>query len=232
MPTEIVTKNGHRTIPVPIVSAEDHELRVAARHQIKRVHRLRIHAVAWALGAILLTLLWVLEEWQANGSFEHFGNSGNAGDWNPTVWALPIGIWGLVVGIAALRVYFERPPTEAEVDAELARLEPSESSQPELRRFARSRLEDVRRLKFHAASWALGMVVLTPLWALIEWQDNGGFERWSDNGNRGDWEPTMLYVAVIWAFVIGVLALRHSLDRPTTEAEIQRELERIRSRST
>ena len=232
MPTEMLTKNGHRTTPVPIVSAEDHELRVAALHQVKRVHRLKVHAAAWAFGAILLTVLWVVEEWQANGGFEHFGNSGNAGDWNPTLWALPIGIWGLIVGIMALRVHFERPPTEAEVDREVERLEPSESSAPELRRFARTRLEGVRRLKFHVAAWALGMVVLTPLWMLIEWQDNGGFERWSDNGNPGDWEPTMLYVAVIWALVIGVLALRQFVDRPTSEAEIEREVERLKSRTS
>jgi hypothetical protein len=73
------------------------------------------------------------------------------------------------------------------------------------------------------------MVVLTPIWALIEWQDNGGFQRWSDNGNRGDWEPTMLYVGVVWALAIGVLALRLYFDRPTMEAEIEREVERLRS---
>jgi len=201
----MLTKNGHRATPapVPIVAGDDHELRLAAERQVERVHRLKLHAIAWAFGATALTVLWVVEEWQANGGFQHFGNSGTAGDWNPTLWALPIGIWGLVVGVMALRVYFERPSTEAEVDQELERLGPrsmtSETSAPELRRFARRRLDGIRRLKFHVAAWALGMVVLTPLWALIEWQDNGGFERWSDNGNRGDWEPTMLYVAVICA---------------------------------
>jgi hypothetical protein len=29
-----------------------------------------------------------------------------------------------------------------------------------------------RRLRFHSAAWALGMLVLTPLDLLIEWQDN------------------------------------------------------------
>ena len=57
MATEMLTKNGHRTTAVTIASVDDHELRVAARHQIKRVHRLKIHAVAWAVGAILLTIV-------------------------------------------------------------------------------------------------------------------------------------------------------------------------------
>ena len=76
MPTEMLTKNGHRAssaLPSAVVPAEKDELRTAARRQVKRVHRLKIHAGAWALGTIVLTALWVLNEWQANGGFEHFG---------------------------------------------------------------------------------------------------------------------------------------------------------------
>jgi hypothetical protein len=102
----------------------------------------------------------VLNEWQANGGFEHFGNGGNTGDWNPTLWAVPVGIWGLIVGIMALRVHFERPTAEAAVDHEFRRLHPrfatSEISTHELRRYARSRLEAIGRLKFHVASWCWG----------------------------------------------------------------------------
>ena len=121
----------------------------------------------------------------------------------------------------ALRVHFERPATGAAVDHEFRRLQlrftTRGTSTHELRRYARSRLEAIGRLKFHVASWVLGMVVLTPIWVLIEWQDNGGFQRWSDNGNPGDWEPTMLYVGVVWALAIGVLrtssVLRSADDR-------------------
>jgi hypothetical protein len=69
-------------------------------------------------------------------------------------------------------------------------------------------VDRVNRLKFHVAAWVLGMVLLTPLWALIEWQDNGGFERWSDNSQPGSWEPWILYVGGIWALVVAGLALR------------------------
>jgi uncharacterized membrane-anchored protein YhcB (DUF1043 family) len=239
VPTKMLTKNGHRaslTLPPAAVRPEDDALRVAARRQVKRVHRLKIHAAAWVLGTILITALWVLSEWQANGGFQHFGNEGNPGDWSPTLWALAIGVWGLVVGIMALRVSIERPTTEAEVDREVDRLKPSFSAadtatDAEFRRFARTRVEGIRRLEFHVAAWVLGMVVLTPLWVLIEWQDNGGFERWSDNGNPGDWEPTMLYIGAVWALVIAVLALRVFFDRPSTEAEVEREVERLKSRT-
>jgi hypothetical protein len=152
------------------------------------VRRLKINAAAWAVGTIALTALWVLNQWRANGAFQHFGNEGNAGDWNPTLWALGVGVWSLVVGIMALQVHFERPTSDTMVDR-------------------------VNRLKFHVAAWVLGMVLLTPLWALIEWQDNGGFERWSDNGQPGSWEPWSLYVGGIWALVVAGLALRIYLGR-------------------
>jgi hypothetical protein len=187
--------------------------------QAKRVRRLKINVAAWALSTIVITGLWVLNQWQANGSFQHFGShEGNPGDWNPTLWAFVVGVWSLVVGIMALRVYFERPATEAEVDRELELLKrrrPAENqlTQSGLRRFARQRLDDIRRLRFHVAAWALGMIVLTPIWALIEWQDNGGFERFSDDGHPGSWELSILPIAGIWALVIAAIALQMYVRR-------------------
>ena len=150
-----------------------------------RVRRLKINAVAWGIGASLITALWVWSQWDANGGFESFGFDGNPGEWNPTLWALTVGLWGLVVGIMALRVVFERPLTRAHERS----------------------VERAAQLKFHVASWGLGMVVLTPLWALIEWQDNGGLERWSSDSQPGSWEPWILYVGGFWALGIAVLAL-------------------------
>ena len=102
----------------------------------------------------------------------------------------------------------------------------------ELREWARKHVEHVRRLKLHVAAFVLGMVVLTPVWALVEWSDNGGFERFdfSDDGTRGDWEPWILYVALIWGLVVAIMALRAYFDRPTTEVEIDREVRRLTSR--
>jgi hypothetical protein len=237
VPTEMLTRDEQETSQTEpaTASTEKDELRAAARKQVKRVRRLKVNVAAWVVGTVVLTTLWVVAEWRANGAFERFGSEGNPGDWSPTLWALGIGLWGLIVGIMALRVYFERPMTEAEVDREVERLKShvaaeGASTDAELRRFARTRLDRIRRLAFHVAAWVLGMIVLTPLWALIEWQDNGGFERWSNNSQPGDWEPWILYVGGIWALVIAVFALQLYLDRPTTEAEIDREVQRIRSR--
>jgi len=180
---------------------------------------LKLNVVAWAVGTVLLTTLWIGVEWNANGAFERFAHEGNAGDWNPTLWALAIGVWSLVVGVMALRVFVERPVTAAEIDRAVTHFEPrfvAEHPTSELRACARRRLEGVRRLKFHAAAWALGIVVITPINVLIEWQDNGAFERFSGDSQPGSWDPWVLAIAGIWALAIVILALFVYLDRPGT----------------
>jgi sterol desaturase/sphingolipid hydroxylase (fatty acid hydroxylase superfamily) len=216
----MLTKDEQRTsqpLPTTELATEKEELRAKARRHVKRVRRLKINVAAWVLGTLLLTTLWVLNQWQANGAFERFGNEGNPGDWSPTLWALGVGIWGLIVGIMALRAHFERPPTVAEIEHECERFSGA-TADAELWRVTRVRLERIGRLKFHVAAWVLGMIVLTPLWALIEWQDNGGFERWSDNSRPGDWEPWILYVGGVWALVIALFALWVYVGRPAREA--------------
>jgi len=99
-----------------------------------------------------------------------------------------------------------------------------------LRALARKRVERVRRVKFHAAAYVAGMVVLTPIWALTQWQDNGAFKHFdfSPDGGAGDWEPWILYVALVWGLIVAIHALKVYFDRPTTDAEIEREIERRR----
>lgn len=181
MPTELLTtpeRQPQRLAERP--AAED--------HRQQRVRRVKLNIAAWGFGSSVLTALWVGHEWQANGFFERFAHEGNRGDWNPTLWALAVLLWGLVVGIMALRLYFES--TLPMGDDHLA------------------------RLRFHAATWLLGMVVLIPVNALIEWQDNGGFERFSRDSRPGSWDPWILPVGAVWALVIAVVfALPVYLDR-------------------
>jgi hypothetical protein len=187
---------------------------------------LKLNVAAWGLGTILLTAGWIVHEWQANGAFERFAHEGNPGDWNPTLWALAVLVWGLVVGIMALRLYFERPAREVEVAREVERLQlavredgPADAA---LRRLARARLERVSRLRFQIAAWLLAMLVLTPVNVLIEWQDNGGFERVSRNSQPGSWDPWILFAGGIWALVIVVVyAVPVYLDRRKAKVEVE-----------
>ena len=100
----------------------------------------------------------------------------------------------------------------------------------ELRHWARRHVERVRHLKKSVAYYALGMLVLTPIWALVQWQDNGAFERFSTHSNPGDWEPWIFYVALIWGLLVAIDAVKVYFDRPTTEDEIDRAIERLTSR--
>jgi hypothetical protein len=177
-----------------VYTTQPDALRTAARRYAARVRRLKLSVAAWGVWTIGVTTLWVAHEWVVNGAFASFGHEGDAGQWNPTLWALGIGIPPLIVGIMALAVYFVRPTTDPAV----------------LR---------LQRLKFHVAAWLFGMLVLTPLWALIEWQDNGGFERWSSNSQPGDWDPWILIVGGVWALAVlglfAVRAVRRACERPT-----------------
>ena len=101
----------------------------------------------------------------------------------------------------------------------------------ELRDWARKHVERVHKLERNVAIYLLGIFTLTGVWALVEWQDNGSFERFSDNGNPGDWEPWILYVALIWGFFVVLDALKVYFDRPPTELEIDRTLSRLQKRS-
>ena len=98
----------------------------------------------------------------------------------------------------------------------------------ELRTWARKHVERVHKLKRDIAIFLLGIATLTGIWAIVEWQDNGGFQRLSDNGNPGDWQPWIFYVALVWGFFVLLDALKVYFDRPTTEEEIDRQVERIR----
>jgi hypothetical protein len=100
----------------------------------------------------------------------------------------------------------------------------------EVREWARKHVERVRKVKRDLAIYVLGITSLTGIWALVEWQDHGGFERLSGNGNPGDWEPWILYVTLIWGFFLVLEAVKVYFDRPASEAEIERAVERLESR--
>lgn len=100
----------------------------------------------------------------------------------------------------------------------------------ELREWARKHVARVHKLERDIAIYLLGMATLTGIWAVVEWQDNGALQRLSDNSNPGDWNPWILYVALIWGFFVLLDALKVYFDRPTTQTEIDRAVERVRSR--
>ncbi|HEY7795602.1 MAG TPA: hypothetical protein VIA10_16480 [Gaiellaceae bacterium] len=98
----------------------------------------------------------------------------------------------------------------------------------ELRRLARKRVLRGRKVKENVALFLIGMAVLIPIWLVVEWQSAGGFERWSDGDNPGDWDPWILWIAVPWLLWVVLVALHAHFDRET-EDEVERELRRLRA---
>jgi hypothetical protein len=101
----------------------------------------------------------------------------------------------------------------------------------ELRRAARKQLENVRKFKLYLSAYVLGMLVLTPVWALTEYLNADGWpERFSEQSNPGDWNPWILWVALGGLLLVGIAALRAYFTKPITEADVDREVERLTSR--
>lgn len=100
----------------------------------------------------------------------------------------------------------------------------------DLRSLALKQIERHRKLKLRAAAFGLGMLVLVPVWLVVEYLSAGGWpERLSNNGNPGDWNPWIVWVALGWGFYVLMTAVAIHLRRPTTEAEVRREMEHLRS---
>jgi hypothetical protein len=101
----------------------------------------------------------------------------------------------------------------------------------ELRRVAHKQLENVRKFKLYLSAYVLGMLVLTPVWALTEYLNADGWpERFSEQSNPGDWNPWILWIALGGLLLVGIAALRAYFTKPITEADIDREVERLTSR--
>jgi len=97
-----------------------------------------------------------------------------------------------------------------------------------LRDWAREQIESQRRLRTRAAVFVLGMLVLTPVWAVGEYLGSGGWpQRLSANGNPGDWSPWIIWVALAWGFYVALTALVIHLRRPPVDDE---EIDRVLAR--
>ena len=86
-----------------------------------------------------------------------------------------------------------------------------------------------RRFKINLVAWVVGSALLAWLWVRHERGAYGPFERIGNNGNPGDWNPTLLVVGVgLWALVVGIMGLRVLFERPVSVAEAGDERQRLR----
>lgn len=113
-------------------------------------------------------------------------------------------------------------------ESTVSRPTPAGGPEDELRKRARKRVERIHVVKANIAAFLVGMVVLIPVWLVVEWQSAGGFERWSDGGKPGDWDPWILWIAVPWFLWVAFVCVHAYIDRDK-EGEIEREVRRLRA---
>jgi hypothetical protein len=127
-------------------------------------------------------------------------------------------------------------PTETTTTNERTRpeggLEIVRSRDEELRKLALRHLERVRKFKLYLAVYLLSLLVLTPVWIITQYETQDGWLRHLSSRSRyaGDWDPWIIWVALGGAVFVAIAGFRAYLDRPTTEEEIDREVERLNTR--
>ena len=106
------------------------------------------------------------------------------------------------------------------------------SEDDELRKFAVRHLENVRKFKIYLSIYVLSMLVLTPVWVVTQYESADGWLEHLSSKSRypGDWDPWLIWAALVGGVLVAIAGLRaYYFDRPTTEADIDREVERLKS---
>jgi NADH:ubiquinone oxidoreductase subunit 5 (subunit L)/multisubunit Na+/H+ antiporter MnhA subunit len=101
-----------------------------------------------------------------------------------------------------------------------------------LRRLALRHLEHVRKFKLYLSVYVLSMLVLAPVWIITQYETADGWLKHLSSRSRypGDWDPWIIWVALIGVVLVAIAGLRAYFDRPTTEAEIDREVAHLKTR--
>ena len=112
-----------------------------------------------------------------------------------------------------------------------------------LQELAIERIHRLRRFRLHLLAFALGVPLLGGVWVLTEYYEEHTWpSRFASAPDvAGTWETWFFWVAGIWLLILAIHALRTYLGppvgpigryirRPVPRAELEREVERLRSR--
>lgn len=102
--------------------------------------------------------------------------------------------------------------------------------QAAIREVAIKQVERVRTFKLHVVTYAVLNLLIGVIWVLTEYFDEHAWpSRFadSDDGIPGTWNPWFFYVLGISTIVLAIDAIKTFGHRAPTEAEIQREIERM-----
>ena len=101
-----------------------------------------------------------------------------------------------------------------------------------LRTLAQRHLEHVRKFRLYLFVYLLSMVVLTPVWIITLYESSPGWLQHLSSRSRypGDWDPWLIWVALVGAVIVAIAGYRVYADRADNPAELEREIDRLKSR--
>ena len=100
----------------------------------------------------------------------------------------------------------------------------------ELRRQALEKIRRLRHFRTHVFAYVVGNLFLAVVWATTEYHNAGGWPTGFRTGRMNhDWDPWIMYPLIAGTLALAVHAWITFGRRPTTEGEITREIERLRS---
>ena len=97
---------------------------------------------------------------------------------------------------------------------------------------AQLHLEHVRKFRLYLFVYLLSMVVLTPVWIITQYESSPGWLHHLSSRSRypGDWDPWLIWVALVGAVIVAIAGYRVYADRADNPADLEREIERLKSR--
>lgn len=107
-----------------------------------------------------------------------------------------------------------------------------ETSEDEaLRQLALRHVEHLRKFKLYLFVYIVSMMVLTPVWIVTQYESSPGWLHHLSSRSRypGDWDPWLIWVALVGAGVVAIAGYRVYADHSDTPAEIDREVARLKT---
>jgi hypothetical protein len=86
---------------------------------------------------------------------------------------------------------------------------------------ASEHLKHVRRFKRYLAIYLLALVVLTPTWVVTQYYIQDGWPKHLSTRSRyaGDWDPWIIWVALVGAIVVAIVGYRAYFDHAAENDE-------------
>ena len=125
----------------------------------------------------------------------------------------------------------ETPTNERVAPERLPEAAPPSEDDP-ARTLAQRHLEHVRKFRLYLFVYLVSMVVLTPVWIVTQYESSPGWPKHLSSRSRypGDWDPWLIWVALVGAVIVAIAGYRVYTDRHDSPAELEQEIERLKSR--